>query len=481
MKHTESGAEYEFQGGRQGILPFEFEEEGPAAKVTAHGGLTFVLEAMRALRVDKSLDKHLKTRQLKRSDGMPDRQIVESLVLMLAAGGEHCDDMIKLMDDVALQDIVGFDFCSPAVAKQFLYRFHDDSHEEEIGKRREKEPSYVPEETKELLALGRVNEDAVHEAVRHSDEKTATLDLDAMITESWKRNAEWTYKHVKGYQPTLVLWAEQDLLVADEFRDGNVPAQSGVLEVLKRAVSALPKDIEFINFRSDSAAYQHKVMRWCNREIKGRPPIVFAISADMSKEFRSAVLAVPQSEWNKDPQDPFYEWAEVPFVPGEPYESKHSKPNRYLGIRITPRQGDLFADGSEVKHFGVVTNDWDRDGLELIKWHRAKAGTIEHTHHVLKNELGAGVYPCSRFHSNAAWLRLNVLTYNILSAMRKLVLPKELEKARPKTLRYHLFSTAAQVIHHARRIIVRLQERWRQAQWLDLPLLRRRLLALSQC
>lgn len=481
MKQGDLFEENEDIGGRQGILPFEYEEEGPGAKVTAYGGLSFVLEIMRALGVDKSIEKHVRTRELKRADGFTDRELVEACVLMLAAGGEHCDDMSVLMDDVALQEMLGQEFPSPAVFKQFLYRFHDDGKDGEIAEWRERKPSYVPEETEHLKSLGKVNVEFIHEVDRRSPTLEATLDLDASIIESDKREAAWTYKYVTGYQPTFVVWAEKDLIVADEFRDGNVPAQSGVLRVIKKATSALPKSVKLINFRSDSAAYQHEVMDWCNKDIPGRPPVTFAISADMSPQFKNAVTAVAESEWHKDPEDPFYEWAEVAYVPSEPYERKNSKPNRYLGIRIKPRQLDLFADGSEAKHFGVVTNDWKRNGLEIIKWHRKKAGTIEHVNHVLKNELGAGVLPCSRFHANAAWLRLNVLTYNALSALKQLVLPKQLRKARPKALRFHLFATAAQIIHHARKITVRLAEKWRQAGWLELPSTRRQLLVLARC
>ena len=32
------------------------------------------------------------------------------------------------------------------------------------------------------------------------------------------------YKDGRGYQPSAIYWAEQDLAVADEYRDGNVPA-----------------------------------------------------------------------------------------------------------------------------------------------------------------------------------------------------------------------------------------------------------------
>ena len=38
----------------------------------------------------------------------------------------------------------------------------------------------------------------------------------------------------RGYQPGLALCAEQDDIVADEFRDGNVPAGSGNRRVVEK-------------------------------------------------------------------------------------------------------------------------------------------------------------------------------------------------------------------------------------------------------
>ncbi|MDF0651062.1 MAG: hypothetical protein P0121_06290 [Nitrospira sp.] len=45
---------------------------------------------------------------------------------------------------------------------------------------------------------------------------------------------------------------------------------------------------------------------------------------------------------------------------------------------------------------------------------------MEHLHHVLKNELAAAALPSQKVGANAAWFRLNVLTDNLLSALKRL-------------------------------------------------------------
>ena len=127
-----------------------------------------------------------------------------------------------------------------------------------------------------------------------------------------------------------------------------------------------------------------------------------------------------------------------------------------MAIRIRKRQGELFADGNEVKHYAVVSNQWEWPAKKLLEWHREKAGSIEAAHDVLKNELAAGVMPCSRFGANASWLRMAVITYNLLSALKRLVLPADLLTARPKRMRFLIFNTAGRIVHHARRMVVKL-------------------------
>jgi hypothetical protein len=103
-----------------------------------------------------------------------------------------------------------------------------------------------------------------------------------------------------------------------------------------------------------------------------------------------------------------------------------------------------------------VSNDFEEDGAKLLRWHYQKAGHIEVVHDVVKNELGGGVLPCGAFGANAAWFRLCLLTYNVLSAMKTLALPPTLADTRPKRLRFSVFNLAARITSHARCLYARV-------------------------
>ena len=56
--------------------------------------------------------------------------------------------------------------------------------------------------------------------------------MDARLVETEKHQALYSYKKYKAYQPLTTYWAEADLIVHSEFRDGNVPAGHQQLRVL---------------------------------------------------------------------------------------------------------------------------------------------------------------------------------------------------------------------------------------------------------
>ena len=427
-------------------LGFEVDPKADDSLITAHAGVPLAVELFRSLGLSARTNAEVSVKQ--RDRGLKVSEMGESFFSLWLCGGDRCEDFRRLREDVALARLIGHEFPAANTARDFLSLFH----EEDLPLWRAGEKASIPSESSGVRGLGLVNAELIGRLQEERPEKTATLDHDATILESSKRSAKRTYEGDRGFQPTVVLWAEQDVVVADEFRDGNVPAGCGNVRVLARALSQLPAGVERIYLRADSALYDHEVLDFCEEREIG-----YAISADLTPALRSALTLVDEGEWRvyKEEAERVLEWAEVAYVPSDGNWRRDRGCRRYWGIRVVSRQQD-FVGGEVEKYFAVVTNR-EGDGGELIEWHRGKCGTIEHTHDVMKNDLSAECLPSSdKFGANAAWFRMNVLLYNLLSFMKRAVLPGEFLTARPKRLRFILFNVVGKVVNHARAMILRL-------------------------
>lgn len=435
-------------------LEFEIDEALDRSLVTPRAGVASLIEAFRQMGVAAKIDEGVKIKR--RHRGLSSSQMAESLLALWASGGERCEDLDRLRQDAGLSALIGYDLPAAQTARDFLAGFHEDDlpllHE---GK------STVPSESEPLLGLAEANRELLLDLQSRKPARVATLDVDATVIASSKRAAKSTYEGERGYQPVLVLWAEQDAIVADEFRDGNVPAGVGNARVIEKALAALPGKFDRIYVRGDSALYEHETMALMDKRGVG-----YAISADMTGPLKTAILALPRQAWKIERVDPagvVREWAEVAFAPDDgDYKKDQDVPTRrYLAIRVRNAQGDLIGQNEDIKHFCIVTNRADPesgDGLDIIRWHRGKAGTIEHAHDVLMNELAGWALPSQKFGANAAWLRLNAILYNLLSAYKRVGLPEELREARPKRLRFLFINAVGKVVRHARETILRFAE-----------------------
>ena len=442
----------------RGILPFDVELAERSDAVTGRAGLPLVVETMRALGLDQAISQQLRIRE--RASGYSELEKIEALVLLMASGGECVDDIRVLAADPGLLRLLDRErLPSSDALLNFLYAFHDGELIKEAQQSRAPGTlAYIPEENAALAGLARLNVELVRRVASQGKGNKATLDCDATIQESHKREALAHYKGGRGYQPVAIYWVEQDLVLADEYRDGNVPAGMSNLPIIKRGFEALPATVTDYSFRADSACYDEVVLKWLADPKRTQGPaglIGFTISADMSPELKAQCKAIPEPAWMafEDRPEETVHCAEVEFTPGN--WRKEAQPLRYLALRITKKQGRLFEEGGQTKHLAVVTN---REGeiADLIHWHWKKAGTIELVHDITKNEVGAAVPPCGRFGANAAWYRLSLLTYNLLSAMKSLALPPELSSARPKRLRFSVFTLAGRIVSHAGRLVVRV-------------------------
>lgn len=429
--------------GRQGILSFVI-EQAKRDDITARAGLPLVVETMRALGLEQVAAQELV--QPKRQRGFAPEQKLEAIVMLIAAGGDRMEDIRVLAEDKGMEKLLGTPFPSPDALLDFLATFHDPQC---FKQRPTQKKAWVAPESQGLQGLEAVNRQLIARGAEDSV-RQATIDHDGTIIEAHKREATVAYEGTRGYQPLVAVWAEQQLIVAEQFRDGNVAGGEDPLSSVQRAFANLPPWVEGRFFRADSAAYYTPLLKYLVRENIG-----FAISADMTKELRACCAAVGQQHWGvlDEREDERVDIAEVEFTAGN--WPRDAKPLRYIALRFTPLQQELF-DSKGVCYHAVVSNRNDLQAAQIVRWHRQKAGTIEHVHRVLKDELGAGVLPSARFGANAAWFRINALTFNLLTVLKRRALPQRLREARPKRLRYELFTLPGELVVHQSRVSVRV-------------------------
>ncbi|UCH27925.1 MAG: IS1380 family transposase [Trueperaceae bacterium] len=496
----------------QGVLSFQYQKDPSKAGLTAFAGLFIYLDLFAACRLRESVQKHLGF--LDGEQGWTAYELLTALALLNLAGGESVNDIDVLERDAGCAMVFrrfrmdGLNrekrrqlkarwrkkqtraLPSPSAVFRFLDEFHDEAQE---ALRVEGE-AFIPAPNRALRGLQRVVDDMVAFAQRNQPQRKATLDMDATLDETTKSTALFCYKGFKAYQPLNVWWAEQQLVVRSEFRDGNVPAGYQQLRVFKDALASLPAGVEEACLRTDTAGYEVELVRYC---AEGKDPrfgvIPFAVGVDVTDAFKNAVAEVEQ--WHplphSDGHESKQEWAEVCFVPNWVARRKHGPTYRFIAIREPLEQRSLpgfeeqqkelpfpttqFMEGT-YKLFGMVTNRLELSGEELVRWHRERCGKSEEAHGVMKDDLAGGRLPSGKFGTNAAWWGIMVLALNLHSAFKQLALGGDWVRRRMKAVRFGLLHVAGRVVVHARQLLVRVQA----SQALDTMLAaRKRLLALA--
>jgi len=484
----------------QGVLGFQYEEDRSAGGLTSLGGLALYLDLVRASGLGEAIRRHVRVAG---SQGWLDVQMVLALVFVNLAGGDCVSDVERLEADEGFAAVLGGierdllsrrerrglkkrwrrgrgrTLPSSSSVSAWLEGFHDAAAEGE----RVSGKAFIPAVTAALRGLWAVNRSLVEFVQSHDRQREATLDMDATLVETWKRQALHCYKGHKAYQPLNCWWAEQGLMLYSEFRDGNVPAGHEQLRVMKSCLAGLPETVKKVFLRSDSAAYQQDLLLYCGEGKDARFGVIeFAVSADVTAEFRAAVRQVAEADWQ-----PLYretagsrpgivhrekteqEWAEVAYVPNWAGHSRKRADYRFLAVREPLRQRELpleaapalpfptetFGAKGPHKLFGIVTNR-TLPGDQVVWWLRERCGKSEEVHAVLKDDLAGGRMPSGLFGANAAWWAIAILAHNLNAVMKRLVLGADWATKRMKALRFALINLPGRVIRHARRLIIRV-------------------------
>jgi len=478
----------------QGLLSFKYEMEKKDTGMTALAGLPIYIDLASAMGMGDSIDRHLHVKQ----QGWMDRQTLLSLIMMNLAGGDCVDDLRKLEDDTGFCKVLrrleqrGMkrrerresdrrwrkERSRTVPSASSIFRYLSSFHDADEEKRRVEGKAFIPAPNEHLRGLVKVNADMVAFMQFNNLQKVATLDQDATLVETTKQDALYSYKGFKAYQPLNTWWAEQGLVLHTEFRDGNVPAGYEQLRVFQEALALLPDSVEKVRLRSDTAGYQHKLLRYCAKGENNRfGRIEFAIGSDVTPEFKKAVMEVDDSDWQSIYREfdghlmkTNQEWAEVCFIPNAISHSKDAPVYRYLAIREVMGSMDLpgmastqqsfpfptlHMNSQRYKVFGLVTNmDWQ--GEALIHWQRERCGKSEEAHSVMKEDFAGGKLPSDDFGENAAWWWIMILAMNLNSIMKQVVLGKSWMSRRMKAIRFSFINIPGRIVERSRELMIRL-------------------------
>ncbi len=479
----------------QGPLPIEYSEVSRSGGATAEAGMLPYLDLIEAAGLRQSMRRRVGLRE--QGQSWTDDQLLTAGVLLNLAGGDSVDDLRVLEGDEGLGRMLrraerhGLhrrrgealarrwrrprtrSVPSPTSLRRYLERFHDAQEEH----KREPQRAFIPAPGAALRGLGRVNADLLAFAQRHDRQRQATLDMDATLVESSKRQAFYSYQHSRAYQPLTTYWAETDAVLHSEFRDGNVPAGFEQLRVLQEALEMLPSGVERVLMRSDTAGYQQELLRYCAEGRDARFGVIeFAVGAPVNAEFRRAVRRVPEGEWrtlpsrNEESPESDQQYAEVNYVPTW-IGNHHLGPEyRFIATREryrNPPLPGLLTDGELPSRVEELRGQWYRvfamvtnrtgDAGELIHWLRERCGKGEEIHSTLKGDFAGGRLPSGLFGANAAWWAMVVLASNLNAMFKRLLLPAEWASRRHKAVRFSLIGIAGRVVRRSRTLQIQLR------------------------
>jgi Transposase DDE domain group 1 len=407
---------------QQTMLPIKLEQS--PEKLTSLAGLVLVEEMARAKGLWGMVDEKMAGPGSGR--GYKASQFIRPLVWMLTGGGRRLEDLRELRAEQGVLSKLGLTGVPDAgTTGDWLRR---------QGTRGGTE------------ALEEINEKMVCEYLAKQGEEL-TLDPDATIIEANKREAQWTYKNIQGYQPMLAYVNE--VCVHWEFREGNESAGSKAMEFLAECERKLPQG-KRLYLRSDSAYYQGEVIARYSK-----PGRTFSITADQDSAVKEAIRQIPEDQWqkhyDKDGVETDRQIAETVHCMNYPRQAF-----RLIVLRWENPQPGLF-EQSRYCHHAVATNRPETESAsEVIRKHNGR-GESENWHKELKVGYAMEQMPCGETAANAVYFGIGILAYNLGVLLKEEVLPVEYRKAKVATLRWQIYRLAGKLVRHGRQWTLKIK------------------------
>lgn len=433
------------------------------------GGIALLDQMVRSLGLPAAIDSALSLFKVHKPYFESDH--VLNIAYNVLCGGTCLEDIELLRNNPSYLDALGAHRVpDQTTAGDFLRRFEKDEHVH--------------------LLLEAINETRlrVWKRLPRREKKLALIDVDGTIAPTLgecKEGMDISYKGTWGYHPLLVSLANTQEVLYTKNRPGNRPSHDGAVPFMDAAVTLVRQGgFERVRLRGDT---DFSSTRYLDRWTKERVEFVFGIDAHQS--FVAKASEIHENDWKALIRPPSR--APIKTEPRErptnvkeiivrergfkslatesedvaemPYRPTKSERNYRMivlrkTLRITEGQKRL---ADETRFFFYVTNV-ARSKLKMddVVFEANARCHQENIIEQMKNGVRAMRMPSDSLLSNWAYLVMASLAWN-LKAWLAITLPESGDAREIRRMEFRRFLNSvmlipAQVVHRARRLVLRL-------------------------
>lgn len=403
-------------------------------QVTGSAGMALFLTFAQDLGLGKELDRlfsHLKKRQR----GYSVSALLLSFLRMVIQGGDRLNDLDLLDADPGLLALTRMPSVPrPNTVADLARKFR----------------------RRDVQALAEIGMRLAVQALRARQPKRLILDIDSTLIQSDMQMAKMTYDGFRGFNPLLgmVRGGGLNLPAFSVFRLGNESPQ-------KHNVSLVRKNVRFLKthlpqtptvVRSDSAGYNHRLMKTCDREGVG-----FVIGGRETEAIPPLIRQIRRWETLRGSRGKEEVGETVHFVGPE----KEGSAYRLVIVRRKKDQGTLFPEEGYSYRLYMTNTDWNRS--KVVRFYR-KRGDAENVIKELKDGFGIDHILSEEFLAAAVFFQLQLLAHTLVQVFKAAHLESSWGPMRIKQLRFRLINIAGVVVRHARTTVLRLSIRYRYSE-----------------
>jgi hypothetical protein len=398
--------------------PLELEAAFDGGRITSDGGLCWLAQTDRELRVCEAIAEHVPEWRSGSSVRHSLKALVRQRVYQIACGYEDQDDSDTLRSDPLLKLVLGR-----------LPETEPDLASQPTISRLENAPG-----GRDCLRMARaLGEIYIRRRAKDGVPSRVLLDFDA-TDDPAHGEQEGTYYHgyyrERIYHPLLVFDGETDQLITAVLRPGNTHASRGALSILKRIVGRLRQawpEVK-IEIRADAGFAVPEVYEYCERESIGYT--IGLISNPRLEALAQDLLGRAQKESEER------EGEKVKLVSDAYYQAGTWECSRRVIYKA-----EVLEKGANTRF--VVSTRPDQPA-ELYDWY-VRRGEAEGWIKDFKRALKADRLSCHRFWANQFRLLLHAAAYWLLDELRRRLVGAGIRRMQLDSLRLYLIKIGGRV------------------------------------